>query len=305
MNFSDDTWVWIENRVVPVAQARVPVLDRGFLYGDSVFEVTRTVARVPLFLSEHLDRLHHSATALGFGLIERATLIEAIHATLASVKAAESYVRIIVTRGAGPLDLDPEAADAPRLIVIAKPLQLPAAALYEDGVSLRLVGERRNAPGQVSAEIKSSNYLSSVLALRAARRQGAYEALMCDLDGYVSEGASSNFFMVQGGKLYTPPLTLGLLPGVTRAAVLKLAAAAGITLAEVPFRAEQILNAEEAFLTSSIRGILPVTRLDDKPIGSGKPEALTRLLMQRYAADYLERKSSASPMSKSSSKSPM
>jgi branched-chain amino acid aminotransferase len=301
---SDDTWIWIDGAVVPAVQARVPVLDRGFLYGDSVFEVTRTVDKQPLFFAEHLERLARSAAAMGYEVPSRAEIFSATEQALSRVAAAEAYLRIIVTRGAGAIDLDPAAADAPRLIVIAKPLKLPEAALYEHGVALCTVGERRNAPGHVPPEVKSSNYLPSVLALRSAKQRGAYEALMCDLSGNICEGASSNFFILRKEALYTPPLSLGILSGVTRAAVLSLCRDEGLPVVEAPFRPSEAQAAAEAFLTSSIRGILPVVRLDDKPIGDGQPGPLSRHIMQRYKARYLERNSSASPTRNSSSSSP-
>lgn len=304
MTLSRDTWIWIDGRVQPAAEARVPVLDRGFLYGDSVFEVTRTVGKEPLLLIPHLYRLEHSAAALAFGVPDRDTLTAAIAATIAAVPADECYLRIIVTRGAGPIDLDPESADEPRLVVIAKPLHLPDARLYREGAALVTVSERRNAPGHVPAAVKSSNYLSSVLALRSARQRGAYEALMCDLDGNISEGASSNFFIVRDGRIFTPPLSLGILAGVTRATVFALAAEMGAKVEESVFQKREALAANEALLTSSIRGLMPVTSLDGETIGSGEPGPITRRLMDGYRTGYLERRSSASPMRTMSSTSP-
>jgi len=305
----DDTFIFIDGAVVPAAEARVPVLDRGFLYGDSVFEVTRTVDRAPLLLDEHLERLEQSAAAVGHGVPPRATIQAACAKTIdrAAEKLGddvEFYLRIIVTRGEGPLELDPDVALEPRLVVVARPLRLPASALYEQGAALCTVDERRNAPGHVPAEVKSSNYLPSVLALRAAKRRGGYEALLCDLSGYVCEGASSNLFVLRDGTLHTPPLSLHILPGVTRAAVLGLCAQEGLHVVESPFRVDFVHAADEAFLTSSLRGVMPVTRLDDQSIGSGQPGPVTRLVMLRYAGRYLERKSSASPTRNSSSKSP-
>lgn len=305
----EDTFIFIGGAVVPAAEARVPVLDRGFLYGDSVFEVTRTVEKTPLLLREHLERLERSAAAVGYHVPPRDVITAACQATIdrAAEHAGEGsdfYVRIIVTRGEGPLELDPSEALEPRLVVVARPLRLPAAALYQDGVALCTVDERRNAPGHVPAEVKSSNYLPSVLALRSAKQRGAYEALMCDLSGYVCEGASSNVFVLRDGIVHTPPLSLRILPGVTRAAALALCDEAGLRVDESPFRADFMRNADEAFLTSSLRGVMPVTRLDDQPIGDGAPGPVTRRIMQRYAERYLERRSSASPTRNSNSISP-
>jgi branched-subunit amino acid aminotransferase/4-amino-4-deoxychorismate lyase len=156
----------------------------------------------------------------------------------------------------------------------------------------------------VPPEVKSSNYLPSVLALRSAKQRGAYEALMCDPAGNICEGASSNFFVLHQGALYTPPLGLGILAGVTRAMVIELCAGEGIAVVQEPFRLAFAQAAREAFLTSSIRGILPVAKLDEQAIGDGRPGTVTRRLMRLYEERYLERKSSASPIRNSSSKSP-
>lgn len=303
----EDTFIFIDGAVVPAAEARVPILDRGFLYGDSVFEVTRTVERTPLLWREHLQRLERSAEAVGYQVPPREVITSACHATIdraAEQQGGDFYVRIIVTRGEGPLELDPDVALEPRLVVVARPLRLPAASLYQNGAALCTVDQRRNAPGHVPAEVKSSNYLPSVLALRAAKQRGAYEALMCDLSGYICEGASSNIFVLRDGVVHTPPLSLRILPGVTRAAVLALCREASLRIVESPFRADFIRDADEAFLTSSLRGVMPVTRLDDQPIKSGVPGPMTRQIMQRYQDRYLDRKSSASPTRNSSSSSP-
>lgn len=305
---SSHYFIWIDGRPVPGHEARVPVLDRGFLYGDSVYEVTRTVNQKPLFYDLHCARLHSSAGGLGMTLpkqkeidaaVQDTILAAAQHAaelaavTLPDYSAAEAakssnersrefYVRIIVTRGAGDLDLDPSAADVPRLVVLVKPLALPSAYLYREGATLATVSQRRNAPGHVPPEVKSGNYLPSVMALAAARRRGAYEALMLDMHGQLSEGASSNFFAVIGGRLVTPPRSVGILAGVTRGMLLKLAGSFGVAVSEEPLSLADALAADEALITSSIRGIMPVVRIDQHQIGTGSPGPVTRRLMHQY-----------------------
>ena len=274
---SGNYWIWIDGRPVPAEEARVPVLDRGFLYGDSVYEVTRTVGQKPLFYELHRARLASSAAGIGMTLPKQMEIDTAVTETiLAAADAAagpdstrppieggrEFYLRIIVTRGAGELDLDPAAADAPRLVVLVKPLAMPNPQLYRDGASLATVSQRRNAPGHVPPEVKSGNYLSSVLALTAARRRGAYEALMLDLHGQLCEGASSNFFAVLGGRLRPPPRSAGILAGITRGVLLKLASGHGIPVSEEPLSLADVLAADEALITSSIRGVMPVTTID-------------------------------------------
>ncbi len=289
---SGNYWVWIDGRPVPGSEARVPVLDRGFLYGDSVYEVTRTVGQKPLFYELHLARLGRSAAGLGMTLPKQVNIDAAVSDTIQTAAAAlpatsddrapEFYVRIMVTRGGGDLDLDPSAADAPRLIVLVKPLVMPDAKLYREGAALVSVSQRRNAPGHVPPEIKSGNYLPSVLALAAARRRGAYEALLLDLHGQLCEGASSNFFAVINGRLCTPPRSAGILAGITRGVLIKLASSNGFAVSEEPLSLADALGAEEAMLTSSIRGIMPVSRIDGRLISTVCPGTLTRRLMHLY-----------------------
>jgi branched-chain amino acid aminotransferase len=276
--------VWIDGRPMPGEEARVSVFDRGFLYGDSVYEVTRTVAGAPLFLAEHLVRLTRSAAALEMALPPGGTghIAGAVAETVAALGAPRAYLRIVLTRGAGEISLDPIWADRPNLIVIAKPLKLPDERLYREGAALCLVAYRRNAPGHVPALVKSGNYLTSVLAMIEVRRRGGYEALFCDGAGHLAEGASSNFFVVRGGEVLTPPLAVGVLHGITRQVVLDLLAREGVPWREALLTPEDAVAADEAFLTSSVRGVLPVVRLDDRVIGPGRPGPVTRRLMQAY-----------------------
>ena len=299
-----DHFVWQSGRVVPLPEARVSVLDRGFLYGDSVYEVTRTVRGAPLFWDAHVERLARSARGLRFPPLDRALLDTAVRAALDHARQAatapEHYVRVTLTRGSGPIDLDPAAAGpgpdgsaAPALLVLVKPLRLPAAALYADGAAVLVTAHRRNAPGHVPAWIKSGNYLSSVLAVGEARAAGAHEALLHgepgpDGDPVLCEGASSNVFHVRGGTLCTAPEEAGILAGITRAAVLDLARQAGIPIElQAPTRRD-LDTADEVFLSSSIRGVLPVTRIADtagsRPVGDGRPGPVTRRITALYGA---------------------
>jgi branched-chain amino acid aminotransferase len=278
-----DAWIFIDGEVLPAGEARVPVLDRGFLYGDSVFEVTRTAQRRPLFFAEHLDRLEGSARLLSMQVPDRAALSTACRALVDRLTDGECYLRLIVTRGSGPLDLDPAVADSPRLVVLGKTLRLPEPSLYQQGAALVTVSPADCGVRMLPAA-KSSNYLPSVMALHLARKRQAYEALLCDAEGAITEGASSNFFIVRGGVLLTPPLSLGLLSGITRAAVLRLARGLGLATREARFTAEDAERADEAFLTSSVRGLVPVTRLNDQVLGHGGPGPVTAQLLAAYAA---------------------
>ena len=277
--------VWIDGAPVDAAEARVPVFDRGFLYGDSVYEVLRTFSGRPFGLGPHLDRLERSAAGLEMALPPRATIERAVADTLAAASEPDAYIRVIVTRGAGEIGLDPAMADRPRLIVMVRPVHLPPPSAYEDGVEVAVVGRSRSSPtpgGSVDPTVKSGNYLVSVLAVAEAKRRGAYEAILTDQVGRASEGSSSNFFIARGARICTPPVSVGLLEGITRRTVIDLCREAGISVDELPLWPIDLKRADEAFLTSSVRGVLPIVRVDGQPIASGRPGPLTRQVMALY-----------------------
>jgi branched-chain amino acid aminotransferase len=280
--------VWIDGAAVDPAQARVSVFDRGFLYGDSVYEVTRAFSGVAFALEEHLDRLERSAAGLLMRTPPREQIRRAVVDTVKESGLGDAYVRIVVTRGAGEIALDPAAADEPRLIVIVRPPKAPPPEAYRDGVEVAIVGRTRYAPGvatsTVDPQVKSGNYLGSVMAIAEARKRGAFEAILCDNIGRITEGSSSNFFIVRGGWVSTPPLSVGLLEGITRRKVMDLLDGLGIRWAEQPLWPIDLHQADEAFITSSVRGLVPVTRVDGQPLGDGKPGPITRRVMQAYDA---------------------
>ena len=274
--------VWIDGGVVDADDARVGVFDRGFLYGDSVYEVVRTVGGRPFALGEHLDRLEGSASRIALVLPPRDLIDRAVYEVIGALGLADLYVRIVVTRGAGPIGLDPALAEHPALIAIALPLVRPDEALYRNGAEVAIVSPRRNSPGAVDPMVKSGNYLTSVIAAAEAKKKGAYEAVMCDAAGRIAEGASSNLFVVRGGRLATPPLSVGLLEGITRRHVIALARGLGFYVDEAPLWQSDLEAADEAFLTSSIRGVMPVSRAEGKPIGKGRPGPITLRLSAAY-----------------------
>jgi branched-chain amino acid aminotransferase len=283
------TVVNMDGALVSPERATVSVFDRGFLYGDSVYEVVRTYAGAPFELGLHLARLARSAARLGLPLPwdaarTRAEVARALDASrggdepdpgAAPWNVGERSLRIIMTRGAGELGLDPALAVDPRAIVIAGPLRAPPLAAYRDGVACRIVGVRHDAPDAPDTTAKTGAHLANVLAVAEARAGGAHEALLLDRDGLVTEGASSNVFAVREGRLETPPLAAGILEGVTRGRVLALARGARIEVREVALRPADLARADELFLTSTAREILPVTRLDGAAVGSGRVGELT------------------------------
>jgi branched-chain amino acid aminotransferase len=275
-------------RPVDPADAKVSVFDRGFLYGDSIYETIRTAGGRAVELVRHLARLRRSGEGIGLHLaISDEVIANAIDETHRASGNEESYVRVIVTRGEGPLALDPRVVESPTFVVIVMPLVLPTTEQYARGISAVIVAVEKAGGGLVDPGIKTGNYLNNILALRQAIAKGGEDAIMCNAEGEIAEGATSNVFAVSRGELLTPHLRAGLLPGITREVVCELAAAIGRPVRHRTVLPAELRAAEEVFLTSSVRGIMPVTKLDGAPIGDGQAGPITRELQERYEA-YIE-----------------
>jgi branched-chain amino acid aminotransferase len=275
--------VAIDGEVVDSDEARVSVFDRGFLYGDSVFEVYRTYDGVPFAEREHLERLARSAARIMIPMpasIE--TLSSEVRATLDAAGEGDWYVRVIVTRGTGPLTYDPTTARGPLRVIIADPVSVPPAEQYERGIAVALLEASRPTDDARAAGAKASNYLANLLAVHEAKQKGAQEALMLGRDGQILEGASSNLFIVKDGKVRTPEPQPGILVGITRATVMGVAAQEGIEVVEAEVRPDDLYGADEAFLTSSIRVVMPVVSAEGRTIGSGRPGPVTKRLHAAY-----------------------
>jgi branched-chain amino acid aminotransferase len=289
--------VSIDGRVVTPAEAVVSVYDRGFLYGDAVFEVLRTYGGRPFALGEHLARLRRSAERVFIALpVDEPTLMAELDAALAAAAAApddspppaehagdsEWYVRLVVTRGSGPLSLDPQTATRPLRVILVEPVRPPPRDTYVRGIALATTAARRTVDGTAAAGAKVSNYLANLLALREAKSKGAEEALIIDDGGHVIEGASSNVFTVKEGKVATPPESAGILVGITREYVIDAARHLGVNVDERELVLADVYGADEVFITSSIREVLSVVRVDGRTIGSGQPGPMTRSLHRRF-----------------------
>ena len=275
--------VSIDGQVVDSGEARVSVFDRGFLYGDSVFEVFRTYGGVPFAETEHLERLGRSADRLMIPMpvsIER--LSSEVRATLNAAGDGDWYVRVVITRGTGPLTYDPSTARAPLRVIIAAPVSVPPPEHYERGVAVSLLQASRPTDDERASGAKASNYLANLLAVHEAKQMGAQEALVLGRSGQILEGASSNIFVVKDGKLRTPEPQPGILVGITRAIVLAAAADEGIEAEEGEVRPEDLYDADEAFITSSIREVMPVVLADGHTIGPGTPGPVTKRLHEGY-----------------------
>ncbi|MBN2576568.1 MAG: aminotransferase class IV [Deltaproteobacteria bacterium] len=277
--------VYIDGEICEPEKAMISVFDRGFLFGDSVYETVARLAGRFLFLGEHLDRLQRSARRIYIEPPARARIEQAMRETAAASGEKDARVRVVITRGAAGIDIDPGSARTPRLVVFVQPLGAPSPEMLDAGVAVAVVRQSRCAPGGVDPMVKSGNYLSSVLAMAEARRRspGVNEAILCAGTGSIAEGATSNVFLVSGGVLCTPAVEVGILDGVTRAKVLALARENGIPTREPGFvDAGELRGADEVFLTSAVRGILPVTVVDSMRIGSGRPGPVTRQLLAGY-----------------------
>ncbi len=263
--------------------AHISVFDHGFLFGDSVYEVVSTHHGQLCFVSEHLRRLRHSAHAISLEIpLTDEQMIREIHKTMKAAGNPESYIRIIVTRGVGEMDIDPETCTEPNVLIFVKSILQYPEENYENGINVALVSIKRNPKEALNPGIKTGNYLNNVLAKVEARQAGAADALMLNPTGQLTECTTSNFFFVRDQRLMTPSLNCGILLGITREVVLRLARENGVLVEEGEWPPDVLQNAEEAFITGTVKMVMPVTSLDGRPIGSGKPGPITKMMMRLY-----------------------
>ena len=276
--------VYVNGTITPAHQAVVPVYDHGFLYGEGVYETLRTYNRTPFLYDRHMRRLRGSAARLHLQVpFSDEALAGWIQDTVAAAgELREAYIRILLTRGVGELTYDVGATPTPTLVVIAKPLEEPPARVEQQGITISLVEILRNHPGSVNPIIKSNNLLNNAIAMQQANEHGAEEALMCNYRGELSECSQSNFFLVRGGVVLTPPSDAGLLEGITRAFLFELGRDAGIDVREAVLRPADLDTADEAFITGTTREVSPVVRIDDRVIGNGVPGPRTLELLRLY-----------------------
>jgi branched-chain amino acid aminotransferase len=271
--------------IMPAAEARVSVLDNGFAFGDSVYEVMRTYGGQAFEPGRHFRRLRTSAGRLGIEV--RATdteLMEQVEALLARAGSGESYVRIILTRGVGDCSYDFTRIAGPTLVMIQKALAAYPVRHYDEGIRVAAVGVRRNHPKALDPAIKSSNLLNNILAAREAQARGCDEPVLLNQEGFLAEGASTNLFVVSEGRFRTPPLSTGILAGITREVVIELLAGLSLPCQETPLHLDDLRDADEAFMTSTTREVVPVRQLDDTPIGDGRPGPYTSRLIDAFRA---------------------
>jgi len=277
--------VFINGKFVDEKKAAVSVFDHGLLYGDGVFEGIRVYRGRVFKLKEHIDRLFYSAKAILLKLpMSHRALCAAVLKTCRRNQLRNGYVRLVVTRGAGTLGLDPDRCRNPQVIIIAGRIQLYPKAFYEKGLEIVTVPTTRNHPNAVNPAIKSLNYLNNILAKIEATNAGCVEAIMLNAEGFVAECTGDNVFIIKGGRVLTPPFAAGALQGITRGVVIELAAELGIEVAEPNLTRYDLYNADECFITGTAAEVVPVVKIDGRSIGRGKPGRITAKFIKAYAA---------------------
>lgn len=275
--------IYMNGKMVKKDDARVSVFDHGLLYGDGVFEGIRSYNGLVFKLKEHIDRLYASAHGISLEIgMTKAQMQKAILDTLKANKLKDAYIRAVVTRGVGDLGLDPRNCPKPTVFIITDKIRLYPEEMYRKGLKIVTVPTRRNIPEAVNPQIKSLNYLNNILGKIEAIQAGVTEAVMLDQGGFVTECTGDNIFMIKGKTLITPPVSAGILSGITRAAVLELAGSVGLKAEERMITRFDLYNADELFLTGTAAEIIPVVEMDSRRINGGAVGALTLKLTAAF-----------------------
>ncbi len=275
--------VWLDGKLVPEAEASVNVHDHGVLYGDGVFEGIRVYGGRVFLPAEHIDRLYDGARAIRLDIpYSKEEMFEALAEIVAANKVTDGYIRLVVTRGPGKLGINPFLCERPCVFIIAGQLQMFPAELYEKGMSVIVASTVRNGPNALNPQIKSLNYLNNIMAKIEAIDAGVLEAIMLNAAGLVAEATGDNVFVVRGGTVITPPVSAGLLEGITRKLIMDLACEAGLPMVEADLSRYDLYTADECFFTGSGAEVIPVTNIDKRPVGDGAVGPITRQLRQAF-----------------------
>ncbi|MGB0452520.1 MAG: aminotransferase class IV [Bacteriovoracaceae bacterium] len=274
--------VSINGIVVPLENAKISVFDRGFLYGDSIYESLITIEGKIFRFDKHLGRLKRSANLMGMEISYTDEEIENfIKETINQSQTKNLRVRLVVTRGTSEEpNLDPTLSTENNIVVMAYERKLNPSWWYEKGVEVIIADVQRVSPKSVDPNIKSGNYLNNVLAYKQAKEKNAFEAIMLNQSGFVTEATTSNVWMVKDNIICTPPIHEGLLGGLTRETILELAKAKGLSIEEKPIRPQELLSADECFLTSTARFVVPIIKVDEITIGNGEPGPISKRLLE-------------------------
>jgi branched-chain amino acid aminotransferase len=283
--------VYVDGSYYPKSQAKISVFDHGLLYGDGIFEGIRAYNGSVFKLKEHIDRLYRSAHMIMLEIpMAKEQMIQAVLETLRKNSLKDSYIRLIVTRGVGDLGLNPKKCVKPTIIIITDTITLHKVEAKEKGVTAMLSWVKRDPVDATSHEIKSLNYLNSILAKIEANIAGVDEAICLDKNGFICEGVAENMFMVKNGKLFTPPSCTGALQGITAEEVMRLARRLGYDVEEKNITPYELFNAEEAFFTGTAAEIIPVREINKRTIDSGKPGPITKKLIAEFSKVVLDPK---------------
>ncbi|XJZ27843.1 branched-chain-amino-acid transaminase [Bacillota bacterium Lsc_1132] len=276
-------WIFLGGQFVKKEEAVVSVYDHGFLYGDGVFEGIRVYDGNIFKLDAHLKRLYESAQSIMIQIpYTKEEMTQYIVETIQKNQLQTAYIRLVVSRGVGNLGLDPRSCSNPRVIIIAEELSMYPKEFYQRGIKIASVASRRNRPDVLSPQVKSLNYLNNILVKIEATQAGVEEALMLNDQGYVTEGSADNIFIVKNGILFTPPVYLGALEGVTRNAIMEIAKKNGYELKEMPFTRHDVYTADEVFLTGTAVEVIAVIEVDGRTISDGKPGKVTHHLLEEF-----------------------
>jgi branched-chain amino acid aminotransferase len=285
----EEPLVYIDGEFVPKSKAAISVFDHGLLYGDGVFEGIRAYNGHVFKLNEHLDRLYASAHSLMIKIpLSRGEMKRAVIDTLKKNNMKDAYIRLVVTRGPGDLGVDPRKCSKPTVFIIVGSISVIPKEVAERGIRTIITWIRRDPVDGTSHEMKSLNYLNSILAKIEANNMGVDEAIILSTQGYLCEGTAENVFVVKGGEIWTPPAYTGALPGITQSAVFEIAKRIGLKIEERLITAHELFNADEVFFTGTGAEIVPVTEVNGRAIGTGKPGAITariRKEFQKFTSD--------------------
>ncbi|MBD3860387.1 branched-chain-amino-acid transaminase [Bacillus sp. 28A-2] len=289
MEDQKEQWIFLNDELVKKEDAKISVYDHGFLYGDGVFEGIRVYNGNIFRMKEHLDRLYDSARSIMLNIpYSLEELTEKMIHTVERNGLKDAYIRLVVSRGAGDLGLDPNNCGRANTVIIVEPLAIFPKHLYETGIDIVTVPTRRNRPDVLSPKVKSLNYLNNILVRIEAHMAGVSEALMLNDQGYVAEGSADNVFIYKKGKLYTPPGYIGALEGITRNAIMEIAEDLGYEVKEEPFTRHDVYTAEEVFLTGTAAEVIAVVKVDGRTIGEGKPGLHTNKLLEQFRKRVVE-----------------
>ena len=276
--------VYIDGEFYPKSEAKISVYDHGALYGDGVFEGIRAYSGVVFKLEEHIDRLYRSAHSLMIKIpMTKSEMTKAVLETLKKNSLKDAYIRLVVTRGIGDLGIDPRRCPKPTIFIVTEPLLiLHGPDIKEKGIKTIISWVKRDPVDATSHEIKSMNYLNSILGKIEANIAGVDEAICLNKEGFICEGVGENIFMVKEGKIFTPPISSGALDGITRTVIMRLAEKLGYTVTEKNITPNELFNADEVFFTGTAAEVTPIREINKRTIGNGKPGPVTKRIMQEF-----------------------